>query len=73
MSAYQYNVTLRYLPNHNQFEARVQELPDVYEYGDNPMEAYELALDTIRTTALIFKEKGLVFPEPNDDPSTKDT
>lgn len=46
------------------FEARVQELPDVVEYADSYEEAYQLALDTIQTTAHIFAEQGKRMPAP---------
>lgn len=46
------------------FEARVQELPDVAEYADSYEEAYQLALDTIQTTAHIFAEQGKRMPAP---------
>jgi len=46
------------------FEARIKELPDVAEYGDSVEEAYQLALDTIETTAEIFAQKGRSMPEP---------
>ena len=45
------------------FEARIKELPDVAEYGETHAEAYDLAIDTIETTAMIFAEKGWTFPK----------
>lgn len=52
------------------FEAKVKELPDIAEYADSYEEAYELAIDSIETTAEIFAEKGRTMPLPvveNDD------
>ncbi len=46
------------------FEARVAELPDLSEYAESEIEAYELAVDTILTTKEIFSEKGIAFPAP---------
>jgi predicted RNase H-like HicB family nuclease len=45
------------------FEARIKELPDVAEYGETHAEAYDLAIDTIETTAMIFAEKDRAFPK----------
>lgn len=72
MDAMQYNITVRkgVFDGETCFEARVVELPDVAEYGDSYEEAYELAIDTIETTAEIFAEKGKQMPapmEPVDD------
>ncbi|PPK73898.1 putative HicB family RNase H-like nuclease [Methylobacter tundripaludum] len=46
------------------FEARVAELPDVAEYADSFMEAYELAIDTIEVTEKIFSAQGKKMPKP---------
>ncbi|MEE9354312.1 MAG: toxin-antitoxin system HicB family antitoxin [Methylococcaceae bacterium] len=46
------------------FEARVHELPNIAEYADTFEEAYNLAIDTIETTAEIFLEKGKHLPKP---------
>ncbi|MBD3587435.1 toxin-antitoxin system HicB family antitoxin [Salinimonas sp. HHU 13199] len=66
MDAMQYNITVRkgMFDGETCFEARVAELPDVAEYGDTYEEAYELALDSIETTAAIFAEKGKQMPAP---------
>lgn len=66
MDAMQYNITVRkgIFDGETCFEARVAELPDVAEYGDTYEEAYELALDSIETTAEIFSEKGKKMPAP---------
>ncbi len=72
MDAMQYNITVRkgVFDGETCFEARVAELPDVAEYGDSYEETYELAVDTIETTAAVFAEKGKQMPapmEPVDD------
>ncbi|MCL1481086.1 MULTISPECIES: toxin-antitoxin system HicB family antitoxin [unclassified Marinobacter] len=66
MNAYAYNITVRQglFEGEECFEARVKELPDIAEYGDSHVEAYELALDSIETTAEFFKEKGRKMPQP---------
>jgi len=66
MNAYAYNITVRQgiFEGEKCFEARVKELPDIAEYGDSHVEAYELALDSIETTAEVFKEKGRKMPQP---------
>ncbi|ALR91296.1 toxin-antitoxin system HicB family antitoxin [Vibrio alginolyticus] len=46
------------------YVARIQELPDVMEFGDTYEEAYELALDTLKTSYEMFVEQGMKFPEP---------
>jgi predicted HicB family RNase H-like nuclease len=66
MNAYAYNITVRQgiFEGEKCFEARVKELPDIAEYGDSHVEAYELALDSIETTAEVFEEKGRKMPQP---------
>lgn len=61
-----YNISIRrvLVDDEELFEARIRELPDATEYADTMEEAYELALDTIETTAEIFAEQGRPFPEP---------
>ncbi|MCK9488496.1 MAG: toxin-antitoxin system HicB family antitoxin [Xanthomonadales bacterium] len=52
------------------FQARVRELPDVAEYADSWTEAYDLAVDTIATTAALLEEAGRPMPpvaKPADD------
>lgn len=46
------------------YVARVEEFPDVEEYGHTPNEAWDLILDSIETTQKIFKEKGKELPKP---------
>lgn len=58
------------------YEARVKELPDLTEYADTAEEVYELAIDSIQTTAEIFAEKGKAMPvplQPADDYSGRIT
>ena len=67
MNPYNYGITVRQLEDdngHPYFEARVRELPDVAEYADSFQEAYELAIDTIETTAQIFAAQGRKMPPP---------
>jgi len=47
------------------FEARVKELPDASDYGESFEEAYDLAIDTIETTAAAYAEQGRAFPPPH--------
>ena len=73
MSKYSaYNITVRQARFDGEllYEARVAELPDVVEYAETYADAYDLALDTIASTAKIFKKKGKKMPqaiEPVDD------
>lgn len=67
MNPNNYGITVRRFEDDNGhpcFEARVRELPDVAEYADSFQEAYELAIDTIETTAQIFAEQGRKMPSP---------
>jgi predicted HicB family RNase H-like nuclease len=66
MNANSYNITIRQIEVDGQelFEARVRELPDVVDFGETWQDAYELALDTIETTAAIMAERGRRMPEP---------
>jgi predicted RNase H-like HicB family nuclease len=61
-----YSIVLRFgvFDGEECFEARVLELTDVAEYADTYVEAYELALDTIRVTAKAFSESGKLMPAP---------
>lgn len=73
-----YSISVRFgsFDGENCFEARVRELPDVVEYAGTCEKAYELAIDTIATTARILSEKGLRMPpvqEPLDDYSGRVT
>ena len=63
---YAYNISVRQAKFDREvlFEARVAELPDVVEYAETHAEAYDLALDSIATTAKIFKKKGKAMPRP---------
>jgi predicted HicB family RNase H-like nuclease len=62
----EYTISIRrgHFEGEDCFEARVQELPDVAEYADSYEEAYQLALDTIQTTADVFAEQGKRMPAP---------
>jgi predicted HicB family RNase H-like nuclease len=62
-----YNITIRRDTFEDEvlFEARVQEFPDLVEYGETYQEAYDLALDAIETTAQILTEKNRDMPAPS--------
>lgn len=66
MNPYDYSITVRHIVAEDGpcFEARVRELPDVAEYADSYAEAYELAIDTITTTAEALAEAGNAMPAP---------
>lgn len=67
MNPYNYSITVRRIEDEHEepcFEARVWELPDVAEYADSFREAYELAVDTIETTAHALAEQGRKMPSP---------
>ncbi|EGQ8054293.1 hypothetical protein HPX47_001652 [Vibrio alginolyticus] len=49
------------------YVARIQELPGVMEFGDTHEEAYELALDTLKTAYEMFSDQGMAFPEPQNN------
>ena len=72
MNPHDYSITVRRILSDGGpcFEARVRELPDVAEYADTYQEAYELAVDTIETTAEVLRERGR--PMPDLAPSTDD-
>lgn len=63
---YLYNVTVRQIEFDGEtlFEARVKELPDVRDYAGSAEGAYDLAIDTIETSAVAFAEEGRLFPSP---------
>lgn len=60
--AYNINIRRDIFEGEVLFEARVRELPDLSEYGESYEEAYDLAIDSIETTAIGFEEKGRSFP-----------
>lgn len=66
MIPYDYGITVRRVTEEGEalFEARVRELPDVAEYADTFEEAYQLAIDTIETTAEALAEQGRPMPSP---------
>lgn len=67
MNPYDYSIAVRRIEDENKeqyFEARVRELPDVVEYADTHQEAYELAIDSIETTAQALAEHGREMPPP---------
>lgn len=46
------------------FESTIKELPDAAAYCETYQEAYELAIDTIETTAVMLEEAGREMPSP---------
>lgn len=66
IDSHAYNISIRrdVFDGEVLFEARIKELPDLIEFGETYEEAYELAVDSIQTTAEIFAEKGRAFPQP---------
>jgi predicted HicB family RNase H-like nuclease len=66
IDASKYTITVRkgLFDGEECFEARIAELPDVAEYADSFAEAYNLAIDTVETTAEIFAEQGTHLPPP---------
>ena len=64
---YLYNITVRQIvfDGETLFEARVKELPEVRDYADSATDAYDLAIDTIETSAAVFAEEGRGFPPPS--------
>lgn len=67
MNPHDYGITVRRTTEDGEphFEARVRELPDVIEYADTAQEAYDLAIDTIETTAEALAEQGRDMPLPH--------
>lgn len=61
---YGISVTQEHIEGNLYYAARVEELPDVVEFGDTHEEAYELALDTLKTAYEMSSEQGMTFPEP---------
>lgn len=61
-----YNITVRrgVFDGEQLFEARVRELPDVAEYADTYQQAYDLAIDSVETTAAALLEVGRGMPAP---------
>ena len=62
----EYNIITRRVVVDGQtlFEARVKEFPDVREYAEDLMEAYELIVDTIQSTAEVFEGLNRALPDP---------
>ena len=66
INPHSYNVTVRQVVFEGEtlFEARVKELPDACDYAESASDAYDLAIDTIETSASIFERDGRAFPPP---------
>ncbi len=63
---YEYSITIKKVSVESErlFEAAIAELPDVVEYGGTYKDAYELAIDTITTSANMCRESDTPFPLP---------
>lgn len=61
---YTISIRLESIEGERLYVARVDELPDVEEYADSYEFARQLALDTIRITQKLFRDKGVPFPSP---------
>lgn len=61
-----YSIEIRYGNYEGEacFQARVLELPDLYEYADSYEEAYCLAVESIEMTAEALAEQGKKMPAP---------
>jgi predicted HicB family RNase H-like nuclease len=66
IDASKYTITVRkdVFDGEECFEARIAEFPDICEYGDSFDEAYNLAIDSIETSALLLQEQGKSIPTP---------
>lgn len=66
IDATQYNITVRkgVFDGEECFEARISELPDIFEYGDSFDQAYQLAIDSIQTTVELLQAQGKKMPDP---------
>ena len=60
MSAYDYAITIQRIEPYH-YRATVEELPDVAEYGEHWIIAYELMIDTLELTAEAIGDK---MPQP---------
>lgn len=65
-SEYSICVKLEDFDGEKLYVAKVKELPDIEEYADSFLEAYSLALDSIKVAFEFFNEKGMKFPLPID-------
>lgn len=61
-----YSIEIRYGNYEGEacFQARVLELPDLYEYADTHDEAYGLVIEAIEMTAEALAEQGKKMPAP---------
>ena len=64
-----YTITLRRVRVDGEWidRATVAELPDVADYGECPLEAYEQVIETIDALHKLSIEDGHSFPEPLPD------
>lgn len=65
-NAEEYTVSVRreMMDGESYWVARVEELPDILEFGQTRSEAYDLAIDTIITGHEMCLSKGISFPPP---------
>lgn len=68
---YGISVSQEHIEGNLYYVARVEELPDVTEFGDTHEEAYELVLDTLKTAYEMFGEQEIAFPEPQGNKKAK--
>lgn len=66
--ASRYTISIKKIDEDGQilYQATVKELPDVGPYAENPHQAYELALDIIKTLNEMATEEGRHFPAPTE-------
>jgi len=63
-----YTITIqRLLEGEHVYRASVKELPHLFEYGDTPMEVYDLAIVSIQSLQYAAAEEGRDFPPPQID------
>lgn len=65
--ASRYTISIKKIDEDGQtlYQATVKELPDVGPYAENPQQAYELALEIIKTLNEMAAEEGRKFPAPS--------
>ena len=66
LDAGKYTITVRkgIFDDEECFEARITEFPDIYEYGNSFDEAYNLAIDSVETSAVLLQAQGKSIPAP---------
>ena len=66
LDAGKYTITVRkcIFDDEECFEARIAEFPDICEYGNSFNEAYNLAIDSVETSAVLLQAQGKSIPAP---------